>query len=171
MSTIELVEAASPEDFEGARVLCRAFQRWLYGRYPDQRDVIEAYYPPAKFESLLADLPKIHAPPQGVILLAKRDGGIIGCGMMLALPELGACEMKRLFVDEAARGKGVARVLCGGLIDWSRKAGYQVMRLETGPLHHEALSLYPAMGFARRSAYYDAGPEWVDLSAYFERML
>lgn len=171
MTDIELIEAENPADYEQAAEFCRAFQRWLYVRYPDDHALIDAYYPPDKFEALMARLPEIHARPQGTILIARLGGVPVGCCMVHELAEPGVCEMKRMFVDEAARGKGVARALCEGLFAWSRAAGYRTMRLDTGPLHHEALALYRAVGFTERGPYYDPGPEWIDRLIYFERPL
>ena len=171
MATIEIKEAATPEDYEHARAFSRAFQRWLYVRYPDDHDMIDAYYPPETFEALMAELPQIHAPPRGVILLATLDGEAVGCGMARPLPEEDVCEMKRLWVEDRARGMGAARAICDGLFDWARAAGYRVMRLDTGPLHHEALALYRAVGFKERSPYYDIAPEQAARILFFERPL
>jgi GNAT superfamily N-acetyltransferase len=170
MAELEIVEARSEAEHAAARELCRAFRSWVAGRYPDQLDVLEAYYPIGAFEALLARLPEIHAAPRGAILLAKLDGVVAGC-VMLSPFEGDVCEMKRMFVAETARGQGVARALCAALFERARAAGYRTMRLDTGPLHHEALALYRALGFRERSAYYEADPLLQDSLVFMERAL
>jgi ribosomal protein S18 acetylase RimI-like enzyme len=170
MAEVEIVEARSEADHAAVRELCRAFRRWVSDRYPHQLDVLEAYYPADEFEALLAQLPEIHAPPKGAILIARVDGATAGCVMLSPLED-GACEMKRLFVVESARGKGVARALCGALFDAARAAGYRAMRLDTGPLHHEAQALYRSLGFRERAPYYDAPPLLRETLVFMERPL
>jgi GNAT superfamily N-acetyltransferase len=168
--TVQVVEAQSERDQEEVRALCRGFRQWVADRYPHQLEILEAYYPADGFEALLARLPAMHAPPQGVILIARVDAVAAGCVMLSPLEE-GGCEMKRMFVSDAARGKGVARALCAALFDFARAAGYRTMRLDTGPLHHEAQALYRSLGFRERSPYYDADPLLRETLVFMERPL
>lgn len=170
MADVEIAEARSEAEHAAVRALCRDFWRWVAARYPHMLEVLEAYYPADQFEALLAQLPEIHAPPEGVILIARVDDVISGCVMMQPL-ENGACEMKRLFVAEAARGKGVARALCLELFERARAAGYRTMRLDTGPLHHEARALYSSLGFHEREPYYDPPPQIRVALVFMERAL
>jgi GNAT superfamily N-acetyltransferase len=168
MTSLEIATAQSLDDLAAVRELCRTFRCWLFERYDEA--LVEGFYPAAEFEALLADLPRLHAPPEGAILLARLDGAPAGCGMLARFAD-GVCEMKRLFVGASARGRGVGRALCEALVETARRAGYRTMRLDTGPLHHEALALYETMGFAVRPSYYDPGPEWRDKHVCMERAL
>jgi GNAT superfamily N-acetyltransferase len=50
-------------------------------------------------------------------------------------------------VVPAARGRGVARELLGGLEDAARELGYAVARLDTGPYQPQAQRLYERAGY------------------------
>jgi putative acetyltransferase len=61
-------------------------------------------------------------------------------------------EIKRLFVDEEFRGRGLATAMVLHLERYARAGGLRIIRLEAGPLQPEALALY------RGLRYIDRGP-------------
>jgi len=63
--------------------------------------------------------------------------------------------MKRLFVRPAFQGRGLGRNLAQLVIAEASSSGYSTMRLDTLPFMGSAIQLYQALGFVRRSAYYD----------------
>lgn len=105
------------------------------------------------FDQELKNLPGGYAPPEGRLLLAVEDGQLAGCIALRKL-ESGVCEMKRLFIRPAHRGKGLGRVLVESIIDEACKLGYRSMRLDTlpGPMDH-AIQLYQSMGFVEIGPY------------------
>lgn len=108
------------------------------------------------FEAELASLPGAYAPPFGALLLAlSADGTALGCVGLRALPEPGACEMKRLHTRPDARGAGIGRALAVAAIDAATAAGYETMRLDTLPKMVAAQALYRSLGFETTPAYYD----------------
>src|ERR1700752_2686955 len=118
------------------------------------------------FEQALAGLPGAYAPPRGPLLLAVDDSAPAGC---VALRPLGAdvCEMKRLYVCPAARGRRVGRLLAETVIREARLIGYSRMRLDTLPSMKEALTLYRAPGFEEIVPYYAspvAGTRFMELA-------
>ncbi len=167
---ITVSEAYAGENLEAVKGLCRQFRAWLYERYSDDKAAIDQYYNPIQFESLLEKLPSLHAKPEGTILLATHAGEAAGC-VMLSKFDKTICEMKRLFVAPEKRGQGVATALSDALLKAAIASGYTLMRLDTGPYHHEALKLYDQLGFKRREAYYDPGPTWRDRLIFMEREL
>lgn len=119
------------------------------------------------FEEELADLPGPYAEPQGTLLLAERDGEVAGCVAFKKLED-GVCEMKRLYVRPAHRGKGVGRTLTEAIVEAAREQGYDAMRLDTVASMHAARSLYRSLGFRETEAYYH-NP--LDEVVYMEREL
>lgn len=111
------------------------------------------------FDRELASLPGDYAPPDGRLLLAAEDDQLAGCIAMRKL-EPGVCEMKRLFLRPAYRGKGLGKVLVESLIDEARKLGYTHMRLDTMPGRmDQAIALYRSIGFVEIRPYYESPVE------------
>jgi putative acetyltransferase len=105
------------------------------------------------FDRELAGLPGDYVPPHGRLLLAEYDGQVAGC---VALHKLGddICEMKRLFLRPAFRGKGFGRTLADRIISEARVIGYKRMRLDTvGPVMKDAVAMYRKIGFVEIAPY------------------
>jgi len=86
------------------------------------------------------------SPPGGTFVVGFEDGGAVCCGGLKRLPD-GACEIKKMFVVEAARGRGVARALLVELERRARALGYETARLDTGPRQHRARRMYERAGY------------------------
>jgi GNAT superfamily N-acetyltransferase len=108
------------------------------------------------FAAELATLPGKYAPPGGELLLARDvSGAALGCVGLRPLPIEGACEMKRLYVRERARGTGSGRALAVAILDLAVTAGYREIRLDTLAFMGPATTLYRALGFAPIPRYSD----------------
>lgn len=81
----------------------------------------------------------------------RRTGDALGCGAVV-LQSGAAGEIKRMFVDEGARGQGIGGRILEMLERIALAEGARVLRLETGVSQPEALALY------RRSGYVERGP-------------
>ncbi|MCB1394523.1 MAG: GNAT family N-acetyltransferase [Rhodobacter sp.] len=81
-----------------------------------------------------------------LFFVAESDGRIVGTAA-LALKD-GYAEVKSMFVDPAARGQGVGRALLDRLEAEGRARALPMLRLETGPLNHEAVAMYARHGYA-----------------------
>jgi len=81
-------------------------------------------------------------------VIAFKDGAAIGCGAIKKLTE-DAVEVKRMYVDEYARGKGVAGSILSELEHWALDLGYDRCRLETGKKQPEAIALYQKKGYKK----------------------
>jgi putative acetyltransferase len=105
------------------------------------------------FEQELAGLPGHYAPPDGRLFLAEYERQLAGC-VALHKWETGVCEMKRLYLRPAFRGKGLGRVLAEAVIAEARNIGYQRMRLDTiEPIMKDAVEMYRKLGFREIAPY------------------
>jgi len=87
------------------------------------------------------------SPPNGDFIVAyDEDGEPLGCGGWRAHGESDA-EMKRVYVRETARRRGLARLLVAAVEDSAAQAGRKRVILETGPRQPEAISMYEALGY------------------------
>jgi len=141
---MELIEAQTPAEIELARRLFREYSASLE---------IDLCF--QNFEKELAELPGDYAAPSGRLLFAYHNGALAGCIALRKIGE-GICEMKRLFVRDQFRGKGLGRSLIDAIISEAKLIGYQRMRLDTlPPKMNDAIALYRSYGFKEISAYYD----------------
>jgi putative acetyltransferase len=99
-----------------------------------------------------ARMPGPYAPPRGGIWLAEADGAGIGCVALRPMEDQ-AAEVKRMFVDEAWRGRGVGRALLEALIAGARARGYDTLRLGTLSDMDAAQGLYKSLGFTPIGRY------------------
>jgi putative acetyltransferase len=104
------------------------------------------------FREELETLPGKYAPPLGSILVAKENGETVGCVAVRPLGEE-ICEMKRLYVKPAHRGKRLGRELALAIVEEAKRLGYRAMRLDTVVAMKEASALYRALGFQPIDAY------------------
>lgn len=86
-------------------------------------------------------------PPSGALVVGWVGGEPVCIGGVKRLDER-ACEIKRMFVVPAWRGRGVARVLLHQLEHTGRRIGYEIARLDTGPKQVGARGLYESEGYA-----------------------
>ena len=166
----QIVEPVRPAELDDVRALMRAFVTWHRARHVEDIDLIERYFDQGAFDEELAGLPGKYARPHGRLLLAYLDGKPAGC---VALRDLGdgICEMKRMFVPETFRGRGVGRALAERIIAAGKDAGYRAMRLDTSRRQSEAMQLYERAGFRRIPPYYDLAEDVKDWLVFFELAL
>lgn len=104
------------------------------------------------FSEEVANLPGEYAPPAGRLYICLVDGSAAGCVALRRIDEQ-TCEMKRLYVRAAFRGRHLGRLLAERVIQEARTVGYQAMRLDTLPAMREAITLYQSLGFRPTEAY------------------
>jgi GNAT superfamily N-acetyltransferase len=99
-------------------------------------------------------------PPQGAFVVARRGDAAGppagGAGVRALRPGVG--QIRRLWVDPAARGQGIARALMAGVEDAARELGLHDLRLGTGDRQPEAVALYSSAGWERVFVGQDGRP-------------
>lgn len=87
------------------------------------------------------------APGRGAFLVALDGGEPVACGGIRII-EPGTAEVKRMFVDPARRGRGIAALVLAALEERARAYGATRFVLETGTRQAAALALYARAGYA-----------------------
>lgn len=105
---------------------------------------------------------------QIAFFVLRVDGAPAGCGAVKFYgSEYG--EVKRMFVRPDYRGQGLSKRMLSFLEEYTHAQGIPLLRLETGFLQDEAISLYRRMGFVEIGPF---GPYKPDpLSLFFEKRL
>jgi putative acetyltransferase len=122
-------------------------------------------YPPESNHHLPLDA--LRRPEVHFLVARDADGKALATGAVVLRD--GWAEIKRMWVEEAARGRGIARQILNALIAQAGSAGVDVLRLETGITNHAALTLYEKTGFKRRGPFANYQPD--PLSVFMERTI
>jgi GNAT superfamily N-acetyltransferase len=81
-----------------------------------------------------------------VFLIGRSDGKPVACGALRPMGA-GVAEVKRMYVEPAARGRGLSKRMLAALEEHARGLGFTCVRLETGTRQPEALRLYESAGY------------------------
>jgi GNAT superfamily N-acetyltransferase len=85
--------------------------------------------------------------PNGLLLVAKFQGGAVGCGALKLHFDTQIAEVKRMWVAPEVRGLGLGRRLLERLSAEAASRGMVILRLETNRSLSEAKHLYETAGF------------------------
>jgi putative acetyltransferase len=110
--------------------------------------------------------------PHMRFFIARSGGAAVGCGGVAFFSDF--AEVKRMFVRDAARGRGVAQAILARLESETRDHGLDALRLETGDRQCAAMRLYERAGFRRCAAfgtYRTLPPAALVTSVFFEKRL
>jgi putative acetyltransferase len=110
--------------------------------------------------------------PHMRFFLARLNDVPVGCGGVELFTDY--AEVKRMYVRDAARGRGVAQSLLNRIGQQARESRLEVLRLETGVRQFAALRLYERAGFQRCAAfgaYAEMPLEAVATSVFLEKRL
>ena len=152
--TVEPAGAATDD----VRALIEELDRTLELRYlPEQRHglAVEALF-----------------RPHVRFFIARQNGVACGCGGLALFETFG--EVKRMYVRDGMRGRGVARALLSRIESEAISNGLDLLRLETGDGQTAAMRLYERAGFERCPAfgeYASLEPLAVATSVFFEKRL
>lgn len=134
-----IFQASSPEHMDTVRELFREYQQWLNEDTCFQ-----------DFDRELNALPGEYAPPSGRLYLACDNtlNKVAGCVALRSMGN-GKCEMKRLYIRDFWRGKGLGRKLAELLLADAKMDGHSHMCLETFDKLTAAIALYTSLGFVQ----------------------
>ncbi len=104
------------------------------------------------FDEEVAALPGDYAAPSGSLLIAFEEQDLVGCVALRRL-DAAVCEMKRLYVRPARRGRRIGRALVERIIEDARRIGYKRMRLDAIRAMTAAVELYASVGFKEIEPY------------------
>lgn len=139
-----------PADDEALDVLLRAYFKELSGRYWEDE---------VSWDESQAEL----MPGVRFLLAceAGEGGAALGCCALQenAKSGLAGLELKRMYVEPAARGSGAAKALLEAADALARESGAPQIYLETGLRQPEAMGFYEREGFTEIPRY----PPWVDM--------
>lgn len=112
--------------------------------------------------------------PSATMLIAERDGAIVGAALVLVRRTSDIARLYSIAVDPAASGLGIGRALLAASEHEARRKGRARLRLEVHVRNDRAIALYRTAGyreFGRHVAYYHDScdalrfekPLWPDL--------
>lgn len=130
-------------------------------------EYLSALYPP---ESNHAEPIEALVAAGSAFFAGYVDGRLAACGAVKhCVDDVAYGEIKRLFVDPAQRGKGLASAMMRRLEEYLVAEGMQTARLEAGPRQPEALRLYKKLGYMERGPFgaYTDDP----LSVFMEKQI
>ncbi|MGE0634501.1 MAG: GNAT family N-acetyltransferase [Pseudobdellovibrionaceae bacterium] len=102
-------------------------------------------------ESNHLDSPAVLAEPNCRFMGAYIDGKLVGIGAAKIAGTYG--ELKRFFVPESQRGKGIAECIIGVLEKWLMENKIFLSQLETGIHQPAAIRFYQKLGYEMASPF------------------
>ena len=137
-SGFPVLRAATNDD--GARVAELVFAVLAeYGLAPD----------PDTTDADLRDIEQAYITNGGAFdVLADETGAIIGCVGLYRIDHA-VCELRKMYLDRAYRGRGLGKRLMEHAMDQARQLGFRRVILESASVLHEAIAMYINYGFRR----------------------
>lgn len=102
----------------------------------------------------LNNFPEKYQEPNGDFIIAKDNEDVIGCVGIRKI-EKNVCEMKRLFVKDNYKGKGIGKKLVEKIMEEAKIKNYHKIRLDTSNTMQAALGIYYKFGFYDIKSYYN----------------
>ncbi|HEV2650372.1 MAG TPA: GNAT family N-acetyltransferase [Rhizomicrobium sp.] len=139
-----------PDDKTAALSFIMGSQRFEYAVEPNRR------LDPQVADEYFTVLMERVATEKGRAFVAEEDGRAIGWGVFIVVrtpvfvvePERNSGYIDELFVDEAARGRGVGQALIAACEDEARRLGLKQIMLGVLDGNTRARAIYAQAGFA-----------------------
>jgi putative acetyltransferase len=91
--------------------------------------------------------------PRSAFVVAWLNDDPVGCGALRPMPDDTIAEVKRMYVRQSARGKGISHQILAKLEEVATEFEYATIQLETGTLQTQAMNLYGSSGYAQIDCY------------------
>ena len=134
----------------------------LFGEYTqmlvETDPTFQQYLTIQNYDDELKHLEHKYGLPDGRLYIALDGDTVLGCVGLRRL-DADRCELKRMYVRPAFRGRGLSRVLLERVIADAREIGYKAMLLDTLPQLTAAIALYHKYGFYEIPCYNDSPVE------------
>jgi GNAT superfamily N-acetyltransferase len=109
---------------------------------------------PSTEEQIRTRLARLMDDPNSLVLVAERDGAVIGLAaadLTLQLERDPSCRLTALVVDESERRNGTGHVLTSAVEEWARGQG--AFRVELTSAHERTVAhaFYEAIGYHEQS--------------------
>jgi ribosomal protein S18 acetylase RimI-like enzyme len=153
---MKIIEAQLP-DMGVVQNLFREYQSWLNVDICFQG-----------FEEELTALPGRYSSPKGAIYLAFDEQRAVACAAIRPRTDKAdsEAELKRLYVQEEYRGRGIGREIFYTAMTSVQGMDYTSVVLETLPIMTAAKSLYLGYGFKNIPAYFANADESIEFYRY-----
>ena len=99
------------------------------------------------------DIESFIKKPDAIVIVAETNGEIIGSGYALIktnktykIPEK-YVYLGFMYVKEEHRGKGINKIIMDELIEWGKKNGYHIFKLDVYSNNSSAINAYQKAGF------------------------
>jgi putative acetyltransferase len=102
---------------------------------------------------------------------AEREGRVVGCVGFTPGKKPGVAELKKLYVEKAARRTGLGATLCTLAEDEARKAGYSRMEMWSDTRFATAHRFYEKRGYQRGPRTRELFDKSDTVEYYFDRAL
>ena len=145
---MEITIKPAYQELEAIQELLSEYAAMVVANDPEYMDYLKLQ----RFDAELCRPDEKYGQPGGRLYLVRVDGAAAGCIAMKRLDET-RCEMKRLYIRPAFRGRGIARRLVEMLLADAQKDGYEAMVLDTFPFLSQAIRLYRDLGFYEIPSY------------------
>ena len=99
------------------------------------------------------DIESFIKKPDAIVIVAETNGEIIGSGYALIRSNKTYKTPDKyvylgfMYVKEEHRGKGVNKRIMNELIEWGKKSGYQIFKLDVYSNNSSAINAYQKAGF------------------------
>ncbi|GEO07579.1 GNAT family N-acetyltransferase [Segetibacter aerophilus] len=101
------------------------------------------------FDNTTDHLYEMFQEPGSIYFVAEKDGKILGGAGIYPSTGLPAdtCELVKMYLQPAARGKGLGKLLIDKSLEFAKHYGYLQVYIETMPELRKAVSVYEKFGF------------------------